>query len=50
MDSIIVETNKLGASGFYEQVGFKHLGDFDFPLHEFATKGGQACMYEYIYE
>lgn len=45
--SIIVETNKLGASRFYEQLGFKHIGDFDSPLHEFATKGGQACMYEY---
>ena len=48
VESIIVETNKLGASGFYEQVGFKHLGDFYSPLHEFATKGGQACMYKYI--
>lgn len=46
--SIIVETNKLGACSFYEQVGFKHLGDFDSPLHDFATKGGQACMYEYV--
>ena len=45
--SIIVETNKLGASSFYEKIGFKHIGDFDSPLHEFATKGGQACMYEY---
>lgn len=48
VSSIIVETNKLGASSFYEQIGFKHIGDFDSPLHEFATKGGQACMYEYI--
>ena len=46
--SIVVETNKLGASSFYEQIGFKHLGNFDSPLHEFATKGGQACMYEYV--
>lgn len=46
--SIIVETNKLGASGFYEMLGFKHIGDFDSPLHEFATKGGQACMYKYV--
>ena len=45
--SIIVEANKLGAIGFYEGIGFRHLGDFDSPLHEFATKGGQACMYEY---
>ncbi|CAA6819004.1 MAG: Unknown protein [uncultured Sulfurovum sp.] len=45
--SIIVETNKLGASSFYEQIGFRHLADFDSPLHEFATKGGQACIYEY---
>ena len=47
VDSIIVETNKLGASSYYEHIGFRHLGDFDSPLHEFATKGGQACMYEY---
>lgn len=45
--SIIVETNKFGASSFYERIGFKHLGDFYSPLHEFATKGGQACMYEF---
>lgn len=48
--SIIVETNKLGASGFYEGVGFKFVGDFDSPLHEYATKGGQACMHEYTCE
>lgn len=46
--SVIVETNKLGASRFYEKVGFKHLSDFDSPLHEFATKNGQACIYEYL--
>jgi ribosomal protein S18 acetylase RimI-like enzyme len=46
--SIIVETNKLGASDFYERIGFKHLANFDSPLHELATKGGQACMYEYV--
>ncbi len=45
--SIIVETNKLGASSFYEGVGFQHVGNFYSPLHEYATKGGQACMYEY---
>ena len=50
VDSIIVETNKLGASSFYEGIGFKHLGDFDSPLHEFATKDGQACMYEYSFQ
>lgn len=49
VSSIIVETNKLGASSFYEQIGFNHKGNFDSPLHEFATKGGQACMYEYIF-
>ncbi|NOY73411.1 MAG: GNAT family N-acetyltransferase [Gammaproteobacteria bacterium] len=48
--SIVVETNKLEASSFYAGVGFKHLGDFDSPLHEYATKGGQACMYEYTCE
>lgn len=46
--SIIVETNKLGASSFYEKVGFRHIADFDSPLHEYATQGGQACMYEYV--
>lgn len=45
--NIFVETNKLGASGFYEKRGFTHLSDFDSPLHEFATKGGQACMYKF---
>ena len=45
--SIVVETNKLGASSFYEGVGFKHIGDFYSPLHEYETKGGQACMYEF---
>lgn len=48
VQSIVVETNKLGASSFYEHIGFRHLGDFDSPLHEYATKGGQACMYEYV--
>lgn len=48
VESVIVETNKLGASSFYEQIGFVHLADFDSPLHEFATKDGQACMYEYF--
>jgi len=48
--SIIVETNKLGASRFYEGVGFRHIGNFDSPLHEYATKGGQASMYEYSCE
>ncbi len=45
--SVIVETNKLGASSFYEGVGFRHMGNFYSPLHEYATKDGQACMYEY---
>lgn len=45
--SIIVETNNLGASSFYEKIGFRHLADFDSPLHEFATKSGQACVFEY---
>jgi len=45
--SVIVETNKLGASDFYEGVGFKYVSDFHSPLHEYATKDGQACMYEY---
>jgi ribosomal protein S18 acetylase RimI-like enzyme len=45
--SVIVETNKLGASSFYERIGFNHLADFNSPLHELTTKGGQACMFEY---
>lgn len=45
--SVVVETNKLGASSFYERVGFTHLVDFDSPLHELASPGGQACIYEY---
>lgn len=48
--SVIVETNKLEASSFYELLGFKHMSNFDSPLHEFATKEGQACMYEYVCE
>jgi ribosomal protein S18 acetylase RimI-like enzyme len=50
VSSVIVETNKLGASGFYELLGFRHLGNFNSPLHEFAIKGGQACVYEYVFE
>lgn len=44
---VYVETNKSGASGFYENIGFKHLSDFNSPLHEFATPNGQACIYLY---
>jgi ribosomal protein S18 acetylase RimI-like enzyme len=44
---IRVETNKLGASGFYEKIGFRFYSNFNSPLHELATKGGQACIYEY---
>jgi len=47
--SIVVETNKLGASAFYEKIGFTHLENFVSPLHEFITKGGQACIYEFKY-
>ncbi|MCG8016930.1 MAG: GNAT family N-acetyltransferase [Candidatus Thiodiazotropha sp. 'RUGA'] len=47
VQEIIVETNRSGASGFYEKLGFELIADFDSPLHEYATKGGQACMYEY---
>jgi len=45
--SVIVETNTLGASGFYEKIGFQHLANFDSPLHAYATRDGQACLYEY---
>ena len=48
VESIIVETNKLGAASFYERIGFKLKGDFDSPLHSYVTKNGQACLYEYF--
>ena len=47
VSEIYVETNKQGASGFYEHIGFEHVADFDSPLHEFATPDGQACVYLY---
>ena len=46
--SIIVETNKLGAANFYERCEFRHKANFNSPLHEYASKGGQACIYELI--
>jgi len=45
--SIFVSTNKDGASSFYQNIGFKHVGDFRSPLHELARWGGQPCMYGY---
>ena len=49
VDSIIVETNRVEASSFYEHVGFTLIGDFHSPLHDFQTgPDGQACMYECI--
>jgi ribosomal protein S18 acetylase RimI-like enzyme len=45
---IRVETNKLGASSYYEKQGFTLVCNFYSPLHEIATPDGQACMYEYI--
>lgn len=48
VESIVVETNKLGAAGFYERIGFTRIGDFDSPLHSHVTKNGQACLYEYV--
>lgn len=45
---IRVETNKLGASSYYEKLGFTLVSNFYSPLHEIATPDGQACMYEYI--
>lgn len=48
-DRVRVETNKLGAGSFYENLGFTLVADFNSPLHEFATPGGQACMYEYLF-
>jgi ribosomal protein S18 acetylase RimI-like enzyme len=44
---IRVETNLFGASSYYEKLGFTLVSNFDSPLHELATPGGQACMYEY---
>lgn len=48
VESIIVETNKLGAASFYEHIGFELKGDFNSPLHNYVTKNGQACLYEYF--
>jgi len=45
--SIIVETNRAGASSFYERIGFETIGDFDSPLHAYATPEGQACMLQF---
>lgn len=45
---IRVETNRIGASSYYEKQGFNHVNDFYSPLHELATPGGQACIYEII--
>lgn len=45
--NIYVETNKVGASGFYEKLGFEHLANFESPLHRFATPDGVACIYNY---
>jgi ribosomal protein S18 acetylase RimI-like enzyme len=47
VESIIVETNRDGASTFYELLGFKIVGDFESPVHRFASPNGQACMYEF---
>lgn len=49
VNTVVVETNQQGAGSFYEQEGFQLLADFDSPLHEYAIKGGQACVYEYRY-
>lgn len=45
--SIFVETNYLGASSFYELLGFRRLGTFYSPLHDVVTPNGQACLYKY---
>ena len=45
--TIIVETNRAGACGFYERIGFRMIGDFLSPLHAYATPEGQACMLEF---
>ncbi len=50
IDSIIVETNMLEAASFYERVGFTHKANFDSPLHEYVSKDGQACIYEFVYK
>lgn len=46
INPIIVETNILEAASFYERVGFTHKANFYSPLHEYVSKGGQACIYE----
>lgn len=48
VESIVVETNTLGAAGFYERIGFTRIGNFDSPLHDRVTQNGQACLYEYV--
>lgn len=47
VDSIYVSTNTSEATGFYEHIGFTHLGDFMSPLHEIAQWPGTPCMYEF---
>jgi len=47
VQTIIVETNRVGASSFYERIGFETIGDFHSPLHAYATPDGQACMLKY---
>jgi len=50
IEEIRVETNRDGASGFYEKLGFEFLVNFDSPLHELATPAGQACIYNYEHQ
>lgn len=45
--TILVETNTAGAATFYEHIGFKLVGEFDSPVHQFVEKQGNACLYEY---
>jgi len=47
VESIVVSTNKGGASSFYETIGFTHLGDFNSPLHDIAQWQGQPCFYKF---
>ena len=47
VESVYVSTNTSGATGFYESIGFTHVGDFVSPLHRIAQWPGIPCMYQY---
>jgi ribosomal protein S18 acetylase RimI-like enzyme len=47
IQKIFVETNKLGASGFYEKIGFTHESDFNSPL---GRQWGRILIINYSYQ